>query len=66
MKLLNPNIRIETPVNWMTDSRSLSKSLIKYGNMGARDSGANPWVNVIQDTAVIVDHFQNLVQFRGS
>lgn len=47
MKLLNFNIRIEILVNWMIDLRLLLKFLIKYGNMGVRDSGVNFWVNVI-------------------
>jgi hypothetical protein len=42
MKLLNPRTKIQTPVNWTTELRSLLNASISCGNIGARASGPIP------------------------
>jgi hypothetical protein len=66
MKLLNPNTRIQTPVNCTASSKLQSKLAISAGNMGASASGPKPWVNVTIAAAVMHAPFQVLLQLSGS
>lgn len=66
IKLLNPSTKIHTPVNCTASAKLQLKLSIKAGNIGARDNGPKPCVNVTIAVAVMQAAFQGMLQFNGS
>lgn len=62
-KLLNPRIKMHTPVNCTTEARSELKAPIRSPNIGASAKGPMPMMNMFDIAIKMVVNFQYLFQF---
>ena len=56
-------MRIATPVNWIAPSKSVPKSAINCGKIGALAKGPKPCANETIETQARAENFQNVLQF---